>query len=82
MKILLITIAGTLIASCSDATKGSMMALGKGRSVKCYSGGVLIYEGKTTGKINNEEDSDGYYFTDTNGTYIEINANCILTVNQ
>jgi hypothetical protein len=79
MKYLLL-LATLMLVSCSDATKGSISALGKGRNIKCYSGGVLIYEGKTTGKIENESGSDGYYFTDTSGQFIEINANCIITL--
>lgn len=61
-------------------TKGVLGALGKSRHIKCYSGGQLIYEGNTTGKINNEENSDGYYFIDITGQYVEIKADCIFTV--
>ncbi len=64
---------------CSDSERGAIGALGKSRHVKCYSGGNLIYEGRTTGKISNEQDSDGYYFMDTDGQFIEINAECIFT---
>lgn len=74
MKFLIVLL---FLVSCSDALKGSFNALGKGRDIKCYSGGVLIYEGKTTGKIENESNSDGYFFTDTNGKYIETNSQCV-----
>ena len=76
MKYLLL-LSSLMLFSCSDAHRASITALGKGRDIKCYSGGVLIYEGKTTGKIENESGSDGYYFTDTKGEFVEINANCI-----
>lgn len=68
--------------SCSDAERGAFDALGKPRNIKCYSGGQLIYEGTTTGKIENEKNSDGYFFTDSNGNYIEIKADCIFTVKE
>jgi hypothetical protein len=82
VKYILLILSALVLTSCSDADQGSFNALGKNRNVKCYSGGVLIYEGSTTGKIENEENSDGYYFTDTTGNYIEINANCIFTIKE
>jgi hypothetical protein len=81
-KSLFLLVVILIATSCSDATKGSFSALGKSRIVKCYSGGVEIYSGITTGKIENESHSDGYFFTDTNGEYIEINANCIFKIKE
>lgn len=77
MKMLMLVLLMSTVVSCSDASKGRLFSIGEGRNIKCYSGGVLIYEGKTTGMVQNETNSDGYYFTDTNGEYIEINAECI-----
>lgn len=81
-KIFILIVAMLALSSCSDANKGAIAALGKSRLVKCYSGGVLIYEGVTSGKIENEEHSDGYFFTDIMGDYIEINANCIFKIKE
>ena len=40
------------------------MSVGSKAHIKCYSGGVLIYEGHSTGKVSSEENSDGYFFRD------------------
>jgi hypothetical protein len=81
-KVILFFTTLAILSSCSDAMKGRFSALGNGRAIKCFSGGTLIYEGKSTGKINSEEGSDGYYFTDINGKYVEVNADCLLTVEE
>ena len=74
-KILIVLI---LLSGCTDAAKGKLVSLNTPAEVKCYSGGILIYTGETTGKISNEAHSDGYYFKDKlSGDFIEINANCI-----
>ncbi|MDD3412522.1 MAG: hypothetical protein PHY47_00820 [Lachnospiraceae bacterium] len=76
----IIGILGLLaLTACSDATRGAFSSLGDSRQVKCYSGGALIYEGLTTGKVNNEQQSDGIYFTDKAGNFLEINADCIIS---
>lgn len=74
MKYLLLLL---VLTGCSDAFIGSIASLGEKRSIRCYSGGVLVYEGTTTDKIENEKGSDGYYFTTINGEYIKISADCI-----
>ncbi len=50
--------------ACSDGTKASFSALGKKHRVKLYSGGVVVGEWVSSGKITNETNSDGYYFND------------------
>ena len=75
MKLIILLL---ILVGCSDARKGAILSLGQSREVKCYSGGQLIYHGFSTGKIENEEGSDGYFFKDTNGKFIEINADCLI----
>jgi hypothetical protein len=58
-----LVMAGSL-AACSDATRASFSNLGQEAKVKVYSGGQLVYEGVATGKIENETNSDGYFFQD------------------
>ncbi len=77
MKLLLLSLF--VLTSCGDSQKDELSILSQSRQVKCYSGGIIIYEGRTTSKISNEKNSDGYYFMDTNGQFIEINAECIFT---
>lgn len=79
MKIVfgLVTLA---IAGCTDAQMAQIQTLGDAAEIKCYSGGNVIYEGKSTGKVSSEEKSDGWYFKDaSNGKLIRTNADCIIT---
>lgn len=65
--------------SCSEARRAKIMGFGQARSIVCYSGGKLIYKGHSTGKINSEENSDGYYFKEQGtGKLVEVSGNCIL----
>lgn len=70
------------VTGCTDATWGKLEALGNGATIQCYSGGQLIYEGRATGKIKSEGQSDGYYFRATDGHVIEVNADCVITYDQ
>lgn len=70
-----------LISSCSDATNAAISAYGQKHHIKLYSGGVLIGEWESTGKINNEAHSDGYYFKDDKtGKLVTICGQIIITV--
>ncbi len=65
--------------SCTDAQRSKIGSLGDGASVKCYSGGVVIYDGVSTGKVQSEAQSDGYYFRDANtGISMEVSGNCVI----
>jgi hypothetical protein len=79
MKFVMFALILSAVVSCSDATKGAYKSLGESRHVVCYSGGVKIYEGDSTGKIENEAQSDGLYFSDKNGMFVEMNADCVIT---
>ena len=66
--------------ACTDAERAKFGGLGSEHSVSCYSGGKLIYEGISTGKVLSEENSDGYYFTDnSSGKLMEVSGNCVIT---
>lgn len=48
--------------------------------VVCYSGEREIYNGFSTGKVQSEADSDGYYFTEQEtGNLKEVSGNCDIT---
>lgn len=70
-------------AGCTDAQVGKLKALGDSAHVTCYSGGKLIYDGQSTGKVSSEENSDGYYFIDRKtGLPMEVSGNCIIVYND
>jgi hypothetical protein len=69
-----------LLTACTDAKFGKIKALGASAHVKCYSGDTVIYDGYSTGKISNSQQSDGFYFIDkaTNGM-VEVSGNCVIS---
>ena len=70
-----------LFSGCSNANLSAIGAWGKHHDIKCYSGTRLIYEGYTTGKVENEAHSDWYYFQDTKtGLFVTVSGNCVITV--
>lgn len=63
--------------ACTDAERAKYGSIGSKHSVKCYSGGQLIYEGVSSGKVLSEDGSDGYYFFDkANGKLTEVSGDC------
>ena len=67
---------------CTDAAFEKTTNFGNSAKVKCYSGGQVIYDGESSGKISSEQGSDGYYFRDkSTGKLIEISADCLFYYN-
>lgn len=54
-------ILGGIFTGCTDASWDKYAVLGNKAEVKCYSGDRLIFHGLSTGKIMNEQHSDGYF---------------------
>ena len=47
--------------------------------ISCYSGGKLIYSGKTDGKVFSESNSDGYVFFAADDKKLkEVSGDCII----
>ena len=46
---------------CTDAMFSKFSTIGSKAEVKCYSGSRLIFWGISTGKVSNEENSDGFF---------------------
>jgi hypothetical protein len=63
-----------MMAGCTDAERAAMAAWGEEAIVLSYSGGKLTYAGISSGKIQSESGSDGYYFNDkcTNNSLAEV----------
>lgn len=79
-KIMLIVAVSLLVFNCTDAKRSKLFAFGDSAHVKCYSGGQVIYDGYSTGKILSEESSDGYYFRDKETDLLmEVSGNCVIT---
>ena len=74
-------IAYCSLAACTDATTAKMFALGDRAHVICWSGGTLVYDGYSTGKVERAEaGADGYYFKDAKtGDLKEVSGDCNVT---
>lgn len=69
------------LAACSDAERSAVSAFGKKHRVKMFSGGVVVGEWTSSGKIENESGSDGYYFKDdATGKMTTVSGDVTITV--
>lgn len=71
-------LAAIATAGCTDAERASFSALGKEATVTCYSGGQVVFEATSTGKVVSL-DSAGVAFKDqATGKYVRAYADCIV----
>lgn len=77
MKFLFILIL--VLAGCTDTDIARVKAIGKIGKISCYSGGQVIFEGTSTGRIQTVENSDGWEFKDTEtGHFIRVSGDCVI----
>jgi hypothetical protein len=70
------------LAACTDVGFQKVTNFAQPFHVKCFSGGQLIYEGNTTGRLENEEGSDGWAFVDAkNQQFTRVNGDCVISEN-
>jgi len=69
-----------LLVGCTDAGWDATVGkLNVAANIKCWSGGKLIYEGRSTGAIRSPESSDGYQFREVKtGDFMEVSGNCVI----
>lgn len=73
-----IMIAVFFCSGCTDADFAKLKSLGNSADVKCYSGGKLVVNTTSSGKIRNEKNSNGYFFVEKDtGETIEVDMDCI-----
>ena len=66
---------------CSDAFTSAVGSslLGTNARITCHSGGVIIFDGCSTGKVHSEAQSDGYYFRDAEtNRLVEVSGECFI----
>lgn len=67
------------LAGCTDAGWAKVTALGTPARVTCYSGGKVILDDFSTGKVASEDGSDGIFFNSrTTGRLVETSADCVI----
>lgn len=52
------------LVGCTDASVARFEAYNEKHKIELYSGGELVKEWTSTGKVHAEEQSDGYFFMD------------------
>lgn len=57
----LIIVVLALNISCTDAVMSKYTTLGRRAEVVCWSGGKVYFHGISTGRVENESQSNGYY---------------------
>ena len=78
--IILLAILGTACTACTDAQLSKVGALGSQATVRCYSGGRVVYEGESTGKVSSAQGSDGYIFRDKRTRKLtQVSGMCVMT---
>lgn len=76
--LLFITILGCV--GCTDAIVGKIKSYGASAKVRCWSGGQIILDEVSSGKISSEKNSNGYYFVSKKtNEMIEVDADCVFT---
>lgn len=77
-KIFLALVVAVLATACTDAERASLMAYGNEATITCYSGGQIIFQDVSTGKVA-QLDGDGItYKSKQTGVYIRAFADCIV----
>jgi hypothetical protein len=78
---LICSVAGLAGTGCTDATVAKFKGLGNPHLVEMYSGGKRVRHWVSSGKVQSEENSDGYYFNDTaSGKLIEVSGDVVITM--
>ena len=81
MRIFFILTIAALSAGCTDAARSKLDALGNEAHVKCYSGGAVIYDGRSTGRVFSPDNSDGWTFRDAKTqALVEVSGDCVILV--
>jgi len=82
-KVLLLIAVSLLMLGCTDASMSRISSYGNSAKITCYSGGKIIYEGRSTGKIKSETSSDGYFFKDASDNLLkEVSGNCVIAYDK
>ena len=64
---------------CTNAELKQWESLGSKGEITCYSGGVKIYQGKSTGKIVSESQSDGWFLEEEGSNdLILVSGDCVI----
>lgn len=67
------------LVGCTDTDRASISAYGDAASITCYSGGTVVYTGKSSGRVQSTQQSDGWEFKDSvTGKFMRVSGDCIV----
>lgn len=67
------------LAGCTNAQWAQVTSLGSPADIVCYSGGRVIYQGRSTGKVSTEQGSDGWFFQDAaDNRLVRVSGQCVV----
>ena len=79
MRALFFAATVALLAGCTNADVAQFDALGSPGHITCYSGGKVILDDTSTGKISTERQSDGWYYQSaTTKGLVRVSGQCIV----
>lgn len=75
----IVTVIVLFFIGCTDTQRAALSAYGNEGHIRCYSGGKLIFEGTSTGKLSTVSQSDGWEFKDkSTGKFIRVSGDCVI----
>lgn len=75
----IIALSFLALTACTDRVRSKIMKIGSDAEIKCYSGGQLVYDGKSSGMVGQEESGAGFSWMDKKtGLSVSSNADCVI----
>jgi hypothetical protein len=75
-KLILVAVAALAVTACTDAQRSKFGAYGSAARVTCYSGGKVVFDDFSTGKVTTEGAGDTNFRSATTGKLIEMAGDC------
>lgn len=73
-------LAFSALAGCTDAERSRIMSYGDTAKITCYSGGRVVFEDYSTGKVLQSPSGGLIYESKTTGKHARAYADCIMVV--
>lgn len=75
-----VILLATTLVGCSSLSnsieRATLNVASKPAQITCYSGGKVIYQGTSVGKVTDSSESDGFFFQDSDG-FVEVVGDCV-----
>lgn len=66
-------------SACTDSTMANLSSYGDAAKIICYSGGLVVYEGESTGKVEATTQSDGWQFMEKKSReFVRVSGTCVV----